>query len=254
MKTSFTIMLATFIAFACISNQTNAEASWWDEGLSTLDKLTTHTEQTENSTVDSLNYGEIGEAFKQALQIGTENVVGQLGTIDGFNTDPTIHIPIPEELTIVKSALAKMGMQSIVDNLELKLNRAAEEATPKAKDLFMQAITEMTFDDLKNIYEGPQDSATQYFQTKMSPLLKTEMEPIVKNALSQVGAVQAYDKVVAEYKTLPFVPDIKANLEEHVIEKGIAGIFHYIAVEEAEIRNNPAKQTTVLLKKVFGID
>ncbi|MBU1405943.1 MAG: DUF4197 domain-containing protein [Proteobacteria bacterium] len=30
------------------------------------------------------------------------------------------------------------------------------------------------------------------------------------------------------------------------------GIFFYTAKEEAGIRNDPAKQTTALLKKVFG--
>jgi len=30
------------------------------------------------------------------------------------------------------------------------------------------------------------------------------------------------------------------------------GIFHYLAQEEAAIRQNPAKRTTELLKTVFG--
>ncbi len=80
-----------------------------------------------------------------------------------------------------------------------------------------------------------------------------EMQPIVENTLSQVGAIQAYDKVIGQYKTLPFVPDVKANLEEYVVQKGMDGIFYYIAKEEADIRMNPAKQTTALLKKVFGV-
>jgi hypothetical protein len=87
----------------------------------------------------------------------------------------------------------------------------------------------------------------------MSPPLKKEMQPIVENTLSQVGAIQAYDKVIGQYKTLPFVPDVKTNLTEHVIQKGVEGIFYYIAKEEASIRKNPAKQTTTLLKKVFGV-
>lgn len=51
---------------------------------------------------------------------------------------------------------------------------------------------------------------------------------------------------------MPFVPDVKANLTEHVIQKGLDGIFYYIAKEEAAIRNDPVKQTTDLLKRVFG--
>jgi hypothetical protein len=48
------------------------------------------------------------------------------------------------------------------------------------------------------------------------------------------------------------VPDVKADLVNHVLDKAIAGIFIYLGREEAAIRDNPAKQTTAILKKVFG--
>jgi len=70
--------------------------------------------------------------------------------------------------------------------------------------------------------------------------------------MSEVGVVRAYDDVIGQYRTMPFVPDVKADLTDHVVQKGIDGIFHYIAQEEAAIRQNPAKQTTDLLKRVFG--
>ena len=50
-----------------------------------------------------------------------------------------------------------------MNDLETKLNRAAETATPKAKELFVNAISEMTMDDVKNIFNVPKDSATKYF-------------------------------------------------------------------------------------------
>jgi hypothetical protein len=58
--------------------------------------------------------------------------------------------------------------------------------------------------------------------------------------------------MMSQYKALPFMPDAKANLSDYVVEKGMDGIFHYVAEEEAAIRNNPAARTTDLLKKVFG--
>jgi hypothetical protein len=250
MKNYLIIFGVVLIIFAWLPGQASASGTWWDNGVNILKNLSG---ESDTEIAKEPSYAEIGDAFKQALRIGTENVVRQLGTTDGFNADPSIHIPLPEELNTIKTMLSKVGMSQLVDDLELKLNRAAESATPKAKNLFFQAITEMTFEDIKNIYEGPEDSATRYFQGKMSPPLKKEMQPIVENTLSQVGAVQAYDKVVGQYKTLPFVPDVKANLTEHVVQKGMEGIFYYIAKEEASIRENPAKQTTALLKKVFGV-
>ena len=143
-------------------------------------------------------------------------------------------------------------MSSYMDDLELRLNRAAEKATPKAKKLFYQAITEMTMDDARSIYKGPDDAATRYFQSKMSKPLAKAMYPIVDKSLSEVGAVRSYDKLIGKYRSIPFVPDVKTDLTNHVIKKGMKGIFHYLAREEAAIRRDPAKRTTVLLKRVFG--
>ena len=249
MKIYLTFISVIMIMFLLFSGQPEAEGSWWDKGLDIFKNVTG---DSEDGTGKEPGNAEIGDAFKQALRIGTENVVGKLGAVDGFNADPSIHIPLPEKLNSVKTMLSKVGMSGQVDDLELKLNRAAESATPKAKKLFMQAITDMTFEDVKNIYNGPEDSATKYFQGKMTPPLKKEMKPIVEDTLSQVGAMQTYDNVMGQYKSLPFVPDVKADLTEHVIQKGMDGIFFYLAKEEAGIRKDPVKQTTDLLKKVFG--
>jgi hypothetical protein len=140
----------------------------------------------------------------------------------------------------------------MLDDLELKLNRAAETAAPKAKALFAQTISGMSFEDVMNIYNGPDDAATRYFQEKMTPALAGEMKPIVEESLAEVGAVQSYDNVMGQYRAIPFVPDVKADLTTYVIEKGMDGIFHYLAVEEAAIRQNPVKRTTELLQRVFG--
>ncbi len=197
---------------------------------------------------------EIASGLKDALRVGTETVVGQLGRLDGFNSDPAIHIPLPESLRQVKTALGAVGLSPMLDELELKLNRAAEEATPAAKQLFWNAIESMTLEDVKGIYDGPQDSATRYFEKKMSAPLATAMQPIVERSLDQVGAVQSYDAVMGQYAALPFMPDVKADLNRYVVDKGMAGIFHYLAVEEAAIREDPAKRTTAILQKVFGVN
>jgi len=202
--------------------------------------------------VAGLSNSDMVAGLKDALRVGSERVVGRLGKTDGFNADPKIHIPLPESLQTVKSALSAVGMGSMMDDLELRLNRAAEMATPKAKRIFGNAIRSMSFSDAKKILSGPDDAATRYFKAKMSAPLSDEMRPIVKKALSQAGAVQAYDGVMGKYQSLPFMPDVKANLTQHVVQLGLAGIFHYMAEEEAAIRKNPVKRTTSILKKVFG--
>ena len=55
-----------------------------------------------------------------------------------------------------------------------------------------------------------------------------------------------------DYSDLPFAPDVKANLTDHVLDKSIEGVFYYMAVEEKAIRQDPAKRTTELMQKVFS--
>lgn len=203
-------------------------------------------------TPGAANTQQIAAGLKEALRVGSDTVVAQLGKTDGFNADPAIRIPLPKSLQTVQSALKPLGMSPLLDDLELKLNRAAEQATPKAKALFWSSIEQMTLDDVTGIYNGPPDAATRYFQKKMTPQLATEMKPIVDQALAQAGAVQAYDNVMGQYRSVPFVPDVKADLTGYVVEQGMNGIFHYLAKEEAAIRQNPAKRTTELLRTVFG--
>ena len=203
------------------------------------------------STV-SLPKSEIAKGLKEALRVGTERVVGQLGVEDGFNADDAVHIPLPKSLKPVRKALKAVGMSGMADDLELRLNRAAEAAVPQAKALFWNAIQDMTIDDVTAIYQGEDDAATRYFEAKMTPALTEAMRPIVDENLAQVGALQAYDKAIAQYKEVPFVPDVKTNLSDHVIEKGLEGVFLYLAKEEAAIRSDPVARSTDLLKKVFS--
>ncbi len=212
--------------------------SWLDKGSDLLKSFGMGNKASE------LTIEEIGAGLKEALKVGSQNVVSQLGVQDGFNKDSNIHIPLPQSLNTVKTILNKIGMSFLFEDLELKLNRAAEAATPKAKQLFYNAIAAMTFQDINEIYNGPDDAATQYFKEKMSPELAREIKPVIDDSLSQVGAVRSYDTMMNKYKSLPFVPDVKANLTSHVIEKAMDGIFYYMAKEEAAIRKNPVKRGT----------
>ncbi len=223
--------------------------SWLDQGTDLLKSMGSGQEAVKTAT--GLSADEIIAGLKQALEKGSAAVVSQLSAQDGFNTDTAIHIPLPESLSMVKSLLDKAGLGAYTDDVELKLNRAAEAATPKAKALFMDAISQMSFDDAKAILDGPDDAATQYFKAKMSPGLTREITPVIDQSLDQVGAVQAYDLMMGQYKNLPFVPDVKANLTGHAVAKAMDGIFYYLAKEEKAIRENPAKRTTELLQKVF---
>jgi len=239
------MLIITSVVALLLNSSAMAAFDWLQKGRQLLGTETGAQNQT-------LSRQEIGAGLKEALRVGAERVVGQVGTLDGFNADPKIHIPLPESLDKARGMLAAIGYGSLFDDLELKLNRAAEAAAPEAKTLFLNAIEAMTLEDVQAIYNGPEDAATQYFRGKMSTPLSEKMRPIVDRSLAEVGALNSYDTAIGKYKTLPFVPDVKADLTDYVLAKGLDGIFYYLAREEAAIRQNPVKRTTELLQKVFG--
>ena len=235
--------LAAMIMLIALSGP-NANADWLDKVLGRG--------KTEEAPATGLTTDQIGSGLKEALEVGTARVVDTLGQADGFNADPLIHIPLPESLTSVQSALSRIGMSDALDDLELRLNRAAEAATPQAKALFLDAIHNLTMEDVMEIYQGPDDAATQYLRAQMSSPLADAMNPVVDQSLADVGAAQSYETVMTQYNALPLVPKAEADLTTYVVDMGLDGIFTYLAKEEAAIRNEPVKRTTDLLKQVFG--
>lgn len=200
----------------------------------------------------SLSVADIAAGLKEALKTGTGKVTAQLGAKDGFNADPLAHIPLPQSLQKVQSGLKMVGMSGLADDLELRLNRAAEAAAPKAKQIFWNALEQMSLDDARAILNGPQDAATQYFQRTMSPDLRSAMRPIIDKSVAEAGAVKSLEQVNAAAKGMAPGMDGKAMLTDHVLDYALKGMFSYLAKEEADIRQNPAKRTSDILRKVFS--
>ena len=245
-----TLCLGMFLSVAPKPGDAQTDLLGKAKGL--LGKLGGQSQTSTGNGIPQLSVGDIASGLRDALRVGTERVVKQVGNQDGFNRDPEIHIPLPPTLSKVQSTLRKFGASNFADDLELRLNRAAESAAPRAQEIFWQAITDMSLEDARKIYEGPKDAATQYFRQRMSAPLADSMRPVVDDSLATVGAIQSYDQMISRYKTVPFVPDIKADLTTHVLAKALDGIFLYLAREEAAIRENPVKRTTAILQRVFG--
>lgn len=195
---------------------------------------------------------EVTAGLKEALRFASERAVGDISVFDGFNADPDIHIPLPESLGTVQSALQTIGMSDMADELETKINRAAETASGEATDIFWGAVDNMSIEDAEGILNGPDDAATQYFRRETSTELKGAMRPIVDESLADVGAIQAYDSMMGEYDNIPFMPDVKSDITEYALDGTLDGLFVYVAREEAAIRNDPVARTTELLQSVFG--
>ncbi len=222
-------------------------------GNTSLEQLTRSAESVlGSSSSGSLSNDDITAGLKEALVKSTNIVVAQLGQQGGFSNDSLIRIPLPDSLKKAQKFATKFGLGKSFDDLEQRLNRAAEQATPKAKSLFVGAVKDMSVNDARGILTGPDNAATSYFQEKTGNSLKTAMRPIVDQSLASVGAVNTFNSLLSSYNAIPGAPKVNADLTSHVVDKGSEGIFRYIAEEEKAIRSNPLKRTSELLQQVFS--
>jgi len=190
--------------------------------------------------------------LKEALSIGTKNAVNSVGSVDGYFKNQMIKILLPEKIRNVADLLGKIGYQSQVDNFVLSMNRAAENAAPKAAGFFSDALKEMTFDDAVGIWKGGDTSATEYFKNKTHDRIFQAFKPVVSSSMNDVGVTRSYKEMIQKYESFPFMKSGALDLDKYVTDKAMDGLFYTVGEEEKKIRTNPAARVTDLLKKVFG--
>ncbi len=199
-----------------------------------------------------LSDAKIGSGLKEALKIGTENAVTLTGRQDGYFRNQAIKILMPEKLQTLEKGLRLVGYGPQVDEFVLSMNRAAERAAPAAKQIFWDAIGEMTFDDARKILTGGDTAATQYFKVKTSDRLTTAFRPVVDQAMNEVGVTRQYKELVGRYQAIPFAKSESLDIDHYVVTKAMDGLFYVVGEEERKIRTNPAARVTDLLKEVFA--
>lgn len=207
--------------------------------------------QTTSSKTSSLSTDKITAGLKEALAVSTANAVAVTGKPDGFLKNDAIKIPLPDKLRTLARGMRMMGMGAQMDELEVGMNRAAEQATPKAKTIFLGALKKMGFDDARNILSGSDTAATEYFKRTCSEELTTEFAPIVHQSMSNLGVMKQYNSVLQSAPGGAALAG-KFDLDKYVVGKALDGLFLMLGKEEQKIRTNPAAQTTSLLKQVFG--
>lgn len=209
--------------------------------------------ETGQSTGGELSLAEIDAGLRQALEIGTDRVASQIGVTDGYWKDPKIQIPLPGRLGQVQNELGKLGMAGPLDDLQLRLNRAAEDAVPAGKRIVIDAVQSITIEDALGILRGGDSAATDFLRGRTEAGLRETFTPYVENALESSGAYRALDSVTSSQPLLAIAAtDYKSDLTTFAVQYGLDGVFTYLAVEEQKIRDNPVARTTELLRRVFG--
>lgn len=211
-------------------------------------------QQTQGTTAGAgLSNTDIAAGLRQALANGTRDAVNQLGRTNGFWGSDRFRIPLPGAVQQISSLLQAAGYGTQLEQLHLTMNRAAEQAVPLAADVFAQAVQNLTLDDARNILNGPQDAATQYFKRTTSATLTSKFEPVVAKITSKIGLVQNYNALLASAgPAATMLGGQSTDINAYVTRKALDGLYARVADEEKSIRTDPAARTTELLKKVFS--
>jgi hypothetical protein len=214
----------------------------------------------------ALTEAEVVEGLKSALIVSTDTSVSQVSALNGYFGDPLIKILMPEEAAIITENIEMLPFgQDYIDEMVLKMNRAAEDAAGEAAEVFWSAITEMTISDAFNILNGDDNAATQYLIDHTYNNLQSLYQPKVNASLDKalvegVSANESWDFLTSNYNEvansligqLAGLTPVDVPLDEYVTTKALDGLFVKIAEEEKQIRHDPLARVNDILKRVFG--
>ncbi|RYF16486.1 MAG: DUF4197 domain-containing protein [Comamonadaceae bacterium] len=192
------------------------------------------------------------KGLRVALETGAVAAVQLLGRQDGFLGSDKFRIPLPGYLQDASKILTMLGQGRQVQELEVAMNRAAEQAVPMAKNLLVGAVKNMSVQDAKAILTGGDTSVTTFFADKTRSPLTTSFLPVVKRATSRVQLTEKADRLAQKAQAFGLVRMEDPSIDHYVTRKALDALYVVIGEEERKIRRDPVGTGSAILQRVFG--
>jgi hypothetical protein len=190
--------------------------------------------------------------LKETLHVIVNQTIDRVGKPDGFLGNAAIKILVPQKFDSAVSAMKKIGLGGKIDEFEVSMNRAAEEAAPAGREVLKTTISELKLDDLKSLWKGSNTAITDLFHEKMAAPLKVAFAPIVDKTVAANGVARHYDQIHHHAKSIPFFGSMfELDIHEYVTSKAVEGLFVVCREEEIKIRQDPGERANGLLKALF---
>tara|TARA_B100000989_G_scaffold286594_1_gene255383 strand:- start:5758 stop:6522 length:765 start_codon:yes stop_codon:yes gene_type:complete len=242
----------TFFLILCLSISFSSDAQSLKAFKNKALNLKNNLKKTSES-IPTITEDDAAKALKEALNNGINNSVDIVSKTDGYLQNPEIKIPFPQDAKKIEDRLRSLGLNKLVDDAILFINRAAENAATEAKPLIIQAIKNMTIKDAVNIVKGKEDEGTNYLKINTFDSLYEKFLPPIEISLEKVNATKHWSNVVNTYNKIPLIQKVDPDLDDYVTRKALDGLFIMIAKEEKKIREKPLLRVTETLKKVFDL-
>jgi len=221
-------------------------------------------EQLDSSS--PLTNQEVIEGLRQALVIGSDSSAKRLSMVDGYYRDQAVRILLPPEAKIITENLSLIpGGDRLVEDVILRINRAAEDAAREAAPVFASAVRSMTIQDGFAILRGEKDAATQYLRSRTWDELFSLYQPKIKNSIDKplignISTSESWNTLTGQWNRiansavgrLADLKPVDVGLDSYLTGRALEGLFLKLAQEEEKIRTDPLARVTDLLRRVFG--
>jgi hypothetical protein len=214
----------------------------------------------------ALTEGDVISGLKEALITGAKNSAAKLSAENGYYGDAAIKILLPDDAKTIIDNISKIpGGDKLVQDVILRINRAAEDAAKDVAPIFVNSVTQMTVTDAFNILKGADNAATAYLKNTTynqlynlyRPKIQTSTE---KKLIGNISTKDSWGTLTSRWNTiansiagkLANLKAVNTDLDDYLTNKALAGMFSKVETEELKIRKEVSARVTPLLQKVFG--
>jgi hypothetical protein len=213
-----------------------------------------------------LTEADVVAGLREALITGARNSAGRLAAENGYYGDAAIKILLPDEArTIIDNISRIPGGDKLVEDVVLRINRAAEDAAKEAAPIFVNSITGMSVSDAFGILRGSDNAATTYLRnttyTQLYNLYKPKIQVSTeKKIVGNISTKESWNTLTSRWNTVAnsvagklagFKP-VNTELDDYLTNRALTGMFSKIELEELKIRKDVSARVTPLLQRVFG--
>ncbi len=213
-----------------------------------------------------LTEAEVISGLKEALNTGAKNTAERLSKENGYYGDALIKIFLPDEAKVIVDNISRIpGGDKLVEDVILRINRAAEDAAKEVVPVFVNSVTQMSIKDAFGILNGPDNAATNYLRSttynELYALYKPKIQASTeKKIVGNISTKESWNTLTSKWNSianslagkLANLKPVHCDLDDFLTNKALTGMFLKVEDEELKIRKEVSARVTPLLQRVFG--
>jgi hypothetical protein len=213
-----------------------------------------------------LTEADVISGLKEALITGAKNSALRLAAENGYYGDALIKIPLPDEAKTIVDNISKIpGGDKLVEDVVLRINRAAEDAAKEVAPVFVNSVTQMSISDAFKILNGADNAATIYLKNTTYDQLYQLYKPKIqasteKKIIGNISTEESWNTLTSKWNTvansiagkIAGLKPVNTDLDDFLTNKALSGMFLKVEGEELKIRKEVSARITPILQRVFG--